>query len=77
MKKAVGLRDLEGEANMADKEQIKAVASALDDCAARVVTTKEDRPATRRQCWCLATMIVERGEDVSKFQGHPLTLRDA
>jgi hypothetical protein len=54
---------------------IKAVVEVLDECASRVENSKDVRPATRKQVWKLASLIVERGEDVSQFRGTACPLR--
>jgi hypothetical protein len=61
--------------NMATTDTKNAVVEVLNQCAGLVTN---DRQATPRQIRFLASLIVERDEDVSKlFQGQPLTLKDA
>lgn len=60
-----------------DKDAIKAAAAMLDECSLLVTPTKEQRGATRKQCWTLASLLLERNEDVERFRGHPLSSRDA
>ena len=49
-----------------DFQQQKTLASALDRCAARAETIDSD-PATGKQCWFLAGLILKAGEDGNDY----------
>jgi hypothetical protein len=46
----------------------KAFARVLEECA-----KLDESPATRRQCWYLASLMIEAGQDSKTFEGKPLS----
>lgn len=49
-----------------EREKIKALAQQLDRCAVRAETVGAN-PATERQCWYLATLMITDGDEGDRF----------
>lgn len=57
------------------REAQKAFAKVLEGSAKLV--KGEESPATRRQCWYLASLMIEAGMDSKTFEGQPLSKTQA